>query len=96
VGAGQSAKVSISIRNIGAVPWTPGEYSLIPRKDKDARTWSVENVQLSAAIPTWGVAVFTFTITAPTEPGTYNFQWRMRGPGGGFGEASPLKRISVL
>jgi len=94
--AGQTAKVSISIRNIGAATWVPNEHSLNPRKDKDARIWSAANVQLKEATPTWGVAVFDFVITAPAEPGTYNFQWRMHGPRGGFGEASPLKRISVV
>ena len=95
--AGQVAKVSVSLRNIGSMPWTPGQLALVPQKAKDARTWGVSAVNLANVTPTWGVATFDFTITAPAEPGTYNFQWHMQASNGGaFGEAAPLKRISVV
>jgi hypothetical protein len=70
---------------------------LVPKKVKRRADVGLSAVNLANVIPTWGVATFDFTITAPAEPGTYNFQWHMQASkGGAFGEAAPLKRISVV
>jgi hypothetical protein len=70
---------------------------LVPKKVKRRADVGLSAVNLANVIPTWGVATFDFTITAPAEPGTYNFQRHMQASkGGAFGEAAPLKRVSVV
>jgi|GEM_PF-1751337 len=78
---GQSTSVSITMKNTGSATWTRAAgYKLGTQNPQDNTLWTGSSRVLlssSDAIATGQSKTFTFTITAPTTPGTYNFQWRM-------------------
>ncbi|EPX55217.1 hypothetical protein D187_009424 [Cystobacter fuscus DSM 2262] len=78
--AGQSASVSVTMKNIGTNVWTAAAgYRLGSRNPQDNLTWGIGRVDLAPqeSIRPNEQKTFTFNITAPSVPGTYNFQWRM-------------------
>jgi hypothetical protein len=77
---GQLVPVSVTMLNIGATTWTAATlYRLGSQNPQDNRTWGAPRVGLSGAdsIAPGQQKTFSWTATAPTAPGTYNFQWRM-------------------
>ncbi len=86
---GETRRVSVTMRNTGTSTWTrAGGYKLGTQNPQDNRLWTggtrihlspVDNVRPGQS------KTFTFNITAPTLPGTYNFQWRM------LQEANPVR-----
>jgi hypothetical protein len=97
--AGAPATVSVTMRNTGTTTWTAAAgYRLGSQNPQDNATWGFGRVDLAPgdAIAPGGQKVFTFTITAPTTPGSYPFQWRMLREGvGWFGTASTNVIVSV-
>jgi hypothetical protein len=93
---GGSYPITVAMRNIGTDEWAPGDYFLAAQKERDAQRWSVLPVQLREKVTTWGIAAFVFTVTAPRDPGTYNFQWRVLTHAGQIGEPTELVRVAVL
>lgn len=95
---GQSVQVSVTMQNSGANMWkTKGEVVCYPRP----APWNV--FQFSPASPSLPVSpgltsTFHSMITAPQEPGTYNFSAQMylnqSGVGGFIGE--PSERIAII
>jgi len=78
--AGQSYPVSVTMQNTGTSTWTPGgNYRLGSQNPQDNSTWGVSRVSLDSAdsIAPGQSKTFSFTVTAPTTPGSYNFQWGM-------------------
>ncbi|HEV2708507.1 MAG TPA: S8 family serine peptidase, partial [Pyrinomonadaceae bacterium] len=76
--AGQTANVSVTMQNTGTTTWTTAEgYKLGSQNPQDNGTWGTGRVALPASVAPGGQATFNFNVTAPTTPGTYNFQWRM-------------------
>jgi len=79
--AGQSTTVSVTMKNTGTTTWTQaGGYKLGTQNPQDNTLWTgATRIYLSGSdsIAPNQSKTFTFTITAPTTPGTYNFQWRM-------------------
>ena len=78
--AGQQVQVSVTMKNVGANTWTAAEnYRLGSQNPVDNSTWGVGRVLLAPtdAIATGQSKTFTFNVTAPNTPGTYNFQWWM-------------------
>lgn len=75
---GQAYSVSVTLRNTGASTWTPdGDYQLGSENLTDNQTWGLSRVNLATAVLPGSDATFNFTVTAPTAPGAYSFQWRM-------------------
>ncbi len=78
---GQTANVSVTMQNTGTNTWVqggPNPYRLGSQNPQDNWTWGFGRVNLPVASVAPGASVtFTFTITAPSTPGTYHFQWRM-------------------
>jgi RHS repeat-associated protein len=77
---GSTAYVTVTIRNSGTTTWYPGlpnPYRLGSQNPQDNRTWGVGRVELGSTVAPGGNAVFGFTITAPSTPGTYDFGWGM-------------------
>jgi hypothetical protein len=79
---GQSTGVSITLRNTGTVTWSPvgpqcGAYRLGSINPYNNTTWGFSRVELPGPVPPGGEVTLPFTVTAPSTPGTYNFQWRM-------------------
>lgn len=78
--AGSSTSVSVTMRNSGTSTWTPSAaHRLGAQNPQDNTTWGMARVDLSAgdAIAPGQSKTFSWTVTAPSSPGTYNFQWRM-------------------
>lgn len=76
--AGQTYSVSVTMQNIGLATWTAaGAYKLGSQNPQDNGIWGVGRVLLSNSVPSGASYTFTFNVTAPSSPGTYNFQWGM-------------------
>jgi hypothetical protein len=85
---GTTQSVTVRMRNTGAFTWGSG-YSLISQSPLGNTRWGVKSIPLGAGetIAPDAEKTFTFNITAPNTPGTYNFQWQMYS-GGVFGATS--------
>lgn len=94
--AGQTATVSVTMRNTGTTTWFAGSYFLGSQNPQDNTTWGLNRVSLTSNIAPGADATFTFNISAPTVAGTYNFQWRMLQSGvGSFGALSANVGVTV-
>lgn len=90
---GHTYNVSITMSNNGPNTWTPANpaYSLVSRGDS---VWDVSSVAVPTAVFFNNSVTFTFAITAPSTPGTYNFQWQMADDGILFG--SPSETVAMV
>ncbi len=88
--AGGAATVTVTVRNNGSTTWTPfGGYSLGSQSPQDNDTWGLRRAPLSGTVAPNETAAFEFPVTAPEEPDSYVFAWRMvRDPGGWFGSGT--------
>jgi RHS repeat-associated protein len=76
--AGQSYNVSVTMRNTGTNTWTASSlYRLGSQNPQDNVTWGVGRIELPTSVAPTSSVTFNFIVTAPSAPGTYNFQWRM-------------------
>jgi hypothetical protein len=75
--AGQNYTVSVTMNNSGTSTWTTDLYKLGSQNPQDNGTWGTNRVNLASSVAPGANYTFTFTVTAPSTPGTYNFQWRM-------------------
>ncbi len=88
--AGQTYTVSVTMQNMGTSTWTENSKFRLGAQypQENNRIWSLpivdpaapgDRVYLTAGetIPPNAQKKFTFTATAPSTPGTYNFEWRM-------------------
>jgi Matrixin/FG-GAP-like repeat/Ig-like domain from next to BRCA1 gene/Fibronectin type III domain len=92
----QAASVTVTMNNNGTTTWVAGTYYLGSQNPQDNTTWGLNRVNLASAVAPGANGVFTFNITAPSSPGTYNFQWKMAQNGSGyFGTASSNLAITV-
>jgi hypothetical protein len=75
---GDAALVSITMKNTGDTDWnTVGGYHLGSQNPQDNFTWGVHRAEITGTVAPNASYTFTFQITAPATPGTYNFQWKM-------------------
>ncbi|MGA9773761.1 MAG: putative Ig domain-containing protein [Blastocatellia bacterium] len=94
--AGQTATVSVTMRNTGTATWFAGSYFLGSQNPTDNTTWGLNRVSLSSNVAPGANTTFTFNISAPTVAGTYNFQWRMlQSATGYFGALTTNVGVSV-
>jgi endonuclease/exonuclease/phosphatase family metal-dependent hydrolase len=76
--AGQTASVSITMENTGTTIWDPkADYFLGSINPENNQVWGLARVPLDRPVQPLERITFTFTITAPSTPGPYNFQWQM-------------------
>lgn len=95
---GQTYPVSITMQNTGGKTWTPGtNHKLGSQNPPSNTTWgtSLANMPAGASVPLGQSHTFSFNVTAPTTPGTYNFQWRMQDPAEWFGPLTTNLAIKV-
>jgi hypothetical protein len=98
--AGQQYTVSITMKNNGIATWNAASgYRLGSQTLQDNTTWGINRANLPPTklqvLPGEQVT-FTFTVTAPSPPGTYNFQWKMLQEGvQWFGDSSQNVPIQV-
>jgi hypothetical protein len=98
VDPGQSFNVTMVWNNTGIEPWSDSAgFSLTAQNPSNNTTWGGNRVGLSGAIITPNRQTgMTFTAVAPSEPGTYQFQWQWQKDGVGFfGDMSPNASIVV-
>lgn len=76
--AGRSYQVSVTVRNTGSNSWTAtGGYRLGGVGDSDPFAEARRYLSSGESIDIGESKTFTFTMTAPTTPGTYTTDWRM-------------------
>jgi PKD repeat protein len=98
---GQSYTVSMTLKNWGARTWNPvgPQCGAFRQGTANSNTWGVGGggrVELPGAVEPGQQVTLNFTVTAPTTPGTYNFQWRMvHECVEWFGDASPIVAVTV-
>ncbi len=99
MGIGQIASVSVTMKNTGTTPWTQDEkfpYRLGSQNPQDNTNWGPWRVNLAYDVAPGSSYTFTWTITAPSAVGTYNFQWRMlEEQVAWFGDSTPNLQITV-
>ena len=94
--AGAKLRVSVVFRNTTLTAWPKDGYALAALDAGIAAMWSVAPVPLGAPVAPGASATFTFDITVPGTPGTYNLQWRMTSGAVPFGQASPPTAVEVI
>ena len=100
--AGQKYTVSVNMKNTGSTTWTAANnYRLGSQNPQDNHVWlgttNRVNLGSSDSIAPGEQKQFDFTVTAPSTPGTYHFQWKMlRESVAWFGDSSPDVSVQVL
>ena len=81
VDAGSTFSVSVTMKNTGSNTWTKTNlYKLGSQNSQGNTTWGANRAAALDAnefIAPNDSMTFTWDITAPEEPGIYNFQWKM-------------------
>lgn len=95
---GTTLEATVTFRNIGTVPWTPGTgFRLGSQGPADNMTWGRHRVELLHEVPRNGDVTFKFPITAPRTEGRYVFQWQVLQEGVRWlGQASPAFEVRVM
>ena len=93
---GQTVQVMIGMKNVGTDSWTSGQNIKLGAQG-DSMIWGINRIPITSDVMPDGQVGFIFNITAPSVPGTYNFQWRMLQEGvQRFGDVTPNVAITVL
>ena len=97
MGTGTRVFVSLTFMNTGTTSWTvSGGYVLGSPNSANSATWQVAGVALPSPVAAGSSVTFSFEVTAPTTPGTYNFQWQMEDGTTFFGAASTNVSVRVV
>jgi outer membrane protein assembly factor BamB len=92
---GATFQPSITFKNVGTATWTAAaNYFLSSRNPYANLNWGINRVNLSASVAPQTNVTFTPTLTAPSTPGTYAFQWSMI-HNSGFGDMPQSVNIVV-
>jgi RHS repeat-associated protein len=99
--AGAAYAVTVRMLNQGTTTWTPGQaYRLGSQNPQDNTTWMNPNrVNLlpGDSVSPGATTTFSFVVTAPSSPGSYNFQWQMVQEGvEWFGAKTPNIAVQVV
>ncbi len=73
---GETRNVTIVVQNTGTSSWSPSTFGLVSL-DTPASRWGNTVRYLTSSVAPGGTATFTFPITAPATPGTYQFRRQM-------------------
>jgi len=99
--AGQSYPVSVRLKNVGTTSWSLvgaqcSAFRLGSVNPYDNTTWGSSRAELPGTVAPGGEVTVSFNVTAPSTPGTYNFQRRMvHECVEWFGDLSPNVVVSV-
>ena len=85
------------MKNTGTSTWTiSNNYRLGSQNPQDNLIWGLNRVNLPSSVAPGAGVTFSFTITAPSQAGDYNFQWKMVHDGvGSFGALTPNVVLKV-
>lgn len=95
---GTTATVTVKMQNTGNTVWTQADgYSLVSDNPAGNTTWGLSSVAIDPAesIRPSMYKTWTFSITAPSVPGNYVFQWKVAKAGAGFNAPSATTTITV-
>jgi cysteine-rich repeat protein len=90
---GEVRTVSVTMRNTGTLSWPADGTVYLYSANSPANLYSRLVVYPTASTAVGDDRTFTFSITAPTTPGTYNQAWRMRTDAGFFGEVTAVPLV---
>ena len=94
---GQSYAVSITLTNTGGTTWSVNDYKLGSQNPQDNNVWGLSRVSLPGPVAPNAAVTINFAVTAPANPGAYNFQWQMLKQGFGFfGAMAPNVVVNVV
>uniref|UniRef100_UPI002FCDC06A hypothetical protein n=1 Tax=Duganella sp. S19_KUP01_CR8 TaxID=3025502 RepID=UPI002FCDC06A len=88
--AGQKYTAQVSMNYAGGITWNATDYFLGAVNPVGNDVWGV------TVVPNTGSGTFVFEVTAPSVPGTYNFQWQMMYGNEFFGQLSDNQQINVV
>jgi RHS repeat-associated protein len=75
---GQAYNATVKMKNSGTTTWTAAaNYRLGSANPLGNSRWGRTRVTLPASTAPGATATFNFSVTAPTTPGDYSFQWQM-------------------
>jgi len=94
--AGQQVPVSITMKNVGTTTWDTGHFSITPQPDNGTWTTVADHPPLPSNVLPGAQVTFSFSVPAPSTPGTYNVQWRMRKNWDYFGDRTDNVVVTVL
>ncbi len=77
INVGQQFQATVTMQNNGGTTWSTSNYKLSSENPMDNLTWGINRVDLPQNTAVNGSATFTFTATAPSTQGTYNFDFGM-------------------
>ncbi len=99
VNPGETFKVVIQFKNTSTQTWNSNRsYELKALSPLAKKIWGKQRIRFpqSAHVSPGELASFVFTLTAPQQPGAYDFNWRMHHRSqGAFGETNPKTQIQV-
>jgi hypothetical protein len=97
MGAGARVSVSLTFTNTGTTSWTiSGGYVLGSPNPANGATWQVSGVALPSTVEVGSTVTFSFRVSAPITPGTYNFQWQLEHGTTFFGATSTNVAVKVV
>ncbi len=95
--AGQNYNVSLSFRNTGAMAWETHRAFNLGSQPAGNTRWGPTRVGLPHNAGYGQDVTFNFSVRAPDQAGTHDFQWKMVLDGVQWlGQPSTLKRINVV
>lgn len=96
--AGTSVPIVVTFQNSGTNTWQNATgYALASQNPANNTTWGAATLANVASSVTNGANyTYTFNVTAPSTPGTYNFQTQNAHSGVFFGATSPNTSITVV
>lgn len=93
---GDKANVSITMKNTGANTWD-GTYRLGSQNPQDNNNWGTTRAYITGTVPYNSSYTFSFSVTAPSTLGAYNFQWKMlQEMVAWFGDYTPNCAVNVV
>ena len=95
---GAQFNISITLENTGGTTWSESTlYRLGSQSPTDNTDWGTNRITLPNDVAPTEQVTITATLTAPTNQGLYNFQWRMLQDGvAWFGEQTELIYFPML
>ncbi len=95
--AGSSQTFTIQMANAGTNAWPANSDIELRSENSPFALWTTSRVPLTTMTSTNGTATFTFSVTAPSTPGTYSSRFRMYQLNGVlfFGSAASTTGITV-
>ncbi|MFC3815036.1 DUF6531 domain-containing protein [Lysobacter sp. GCM10012299] len=96
--AGQWYQVQVALRNTGALTWNSwAGFHLGSRWPYDNTRWGMSRVPVPGDWSTNQDRAITFSVRAPDQPGTHNFEWQMVQDGvTWFGDTTPYVPVTVM